>query len=80
MGMVLMRSGMGGCCLFCFLWRCVMHPMAVVAMVMVHLGDCDLRAQGREHSQGKGKTSHWRKQLLRKSRKLKPGLSLDPWI
>ena len=41
-----------------------MHSMAVMAMVMVHLRDCDLRGQGRENSQGKGKTSHWWKQCL----------------
>ena len=43
MGMVLMVAGMGGCRLFRF-FRCrVMHLMAVMAMVMVHLGECDLR-------------------------------------
>jgi hypothetical protein len=54
---------MGGCCLFCFLRRCVMHPMAVMPMVMVHLGQCDLRGQCRDRSQGKGKTSHFWKMV-----------------
>jgi hypothetical protein len=59
MGVVLMRAGMGGCCLFCFLRRCVMHLMAVMPMVMVLLGQCDLRGQCRDRSQGKGKASHF---------------------
>ena len=59
MGMVLMVAGMGGCRLFRF-FRCrVMHLMAVMAMVMVHLGQCDLRGQCRDRSQGKGKISHF---------------------
>ena len=52
MGMVLMVAEMGGCSLFCF-FRCwVTHPMAVMPMVMVHLGQCDLRSQCRDRSQG----------------------------
>ena len=41
MGMVLMGAGMGECCFFCIFRLCMMHPMAVMPMVMVHLGKCD---------------------------------------
>jgi hypothetical protein len=41
MGMVLMSAGMGRCCLFRVFRLCVMHPMAVMPMVTVHLGNCD---------------------------------------
>ena len=58
MGMVLMVAGMGGCSLFRF-FRCwVMHPMAVMAMVMVHLGQCDLRGQCRDGGQSKSDPTH----------------------
>jgi hypothetical protein len=57
MGMVLMSAGMRGCCIFCFLGLCVMHAMAVMPVVMVYLGECDLRRKSRDRNQGKGKTS-----------------------
>ena len=41
MGMILMGAGMGGCCLIRVFRLCVMHPMAVMPMVMVHLSKCD---------------------------------------
>ena len=57
-----------------------MHPMAVMPMVMVHLGQCDLRGQCRDRSQGKGKTSHFWEEWLGDFRNLEPGLHLDSWF
>ena len=80
MGMVLMGAGMGGCCLFRVCRFCVMHPMAVMSMVMVHFGQCDLRGQCRDRSQGKGKTSHFSEEYLVTLESSSLVFTLDSWF
>jgi hypothetical protein len=58
MSMVMMRAGMRGCWVFCAFRLCVMHPVPMMPLVMVHLGEYDLRGKSRDRNQRKGKTPH----------------------